>query len=330
MSGKSEIVSAIGADSGETAAIEPFAAALERHGLSLVRSGTDVLQINTGLLCNMRCRHCHLEAGPGRKEFMSRATMEAVIAFAGRHPFKAMDITGGAPEMVPDLPFLIERLTPLAPRIMLRTNLAALSAPASEDLLALCIARRIVLIASFPSTNASQTDAQRGAGTTEAGISMLKKLNEAGYGVEGTGLELNLVSNPVGAFLPAAQAQAERKFRQDLARKWGITFNNLHTFGNVPLGRFRTWLVESGNYKRYMKTLAEGFNPCTVKGLMCRTQLSVSWDGTLYDCDFNLAAGRFFAGRRVHVTQADAMPAPGSPIAVGDYCYACTAGSGFT
>jgi radical SAM/Cys-rich protein len=330
VAGERDIVSCVGADLGEAAAIEPFAAVLERHGLSLVRGDTNTLQINTGLLCNLRCRHCHLEAGPGRQEFMSRATMEAIIAFARRVPFQVIDITGGAPEMVPGLPFLIEGLAPLAPRLLLRSNLSALAGTEGMDLLDLCIAKRLVLMASFPSTNPSQTDVQRGPGVAEAGTAMLKTLNAEGYGVEGTGLELNLVSNPAGAFLPVSQAAAEKKFKRDLSRKWGITFNRLYTFANVPLGRFRTWLVDSGNHERYLKTLADGFNPCTVEGLMCRTLLSVSWDGALYDCDFNLAAGRFLAGRRIHVSEIDGMPAPGSPIAVGDYCYACTAGSGFT
>ncbi|RJP24351.1 MAG: radical SAM/Cys-rich domain protein [Deltaproteobacteria bacterium] len=310
--------------------MDPFAVTLERHGLSLVRGETHALQINTGLLCNHRCRHCHLEAGPDRREVMSRETMAAVIAFADRFPFRVVDITGGAPEMVPDLPFLIEGLAPRTARLMLRTNLTALAAPARERLLSLCIRRRVVLIASLPSTNPSQTDAQRGTGFAEQGIAALGKLNAAGYGVEGTGLELDLVSNPTGAFLPVPQAQAERKFRRDLLRKWGITFNNLYTFGNVPLGRFRSWLAESGNFDRYMRTLADGFNPCTVEGLMCRTQLSVSWDGHLYDCDFNLAVGRHQGARKSHVSELRELPSPGSTIAAGNYCYACTAGSGFT
>ena len=277
--------------SGRPVAVEPFAATLERHGLSLVRGEVHTLQINTGFLCNLRCRHCHLEAGPDRREVMSRETMSAVIAFAERFRFQAIDTTGGAPEMVPDLSFLIEGLAPIAPRLMLRTNLAALAAPAREGLLALFI---------------------------------------VGYGVEGSRLELNLVLNPVGAFLPATQAQAEARFRRDLLRKWGVTFSNLYTFGNVPLGRFRQWLADSGNYDRYLRTLADGFNPCTVEGLMCRTQLSVSWDGYLYDGDFNLATDRYLEGRKAHVSEIRRLPPPGTPIAVGDYCYACTAGSGFT
>ena len=325
-----KISAGIEAGVGERAGVEPFADILARHGLSLVRDRVHTLQVNTGYLCNLRCRHCHLEAGPGRKEIMSLETMAAIVSFARRFPFQVVDITGGAPELVPDLPFLVEGLAPLAVRLMLRTNLSALSGAASGALLALIVAHRLVLVASFPSTNPSQSDAQRGAGATEAAIAGLKELNGAGYGVEGTGLELDLVVNPVGAFLPGSQESAERKFRRDLLRKWGVTFNHLHAFANVPMGRFRTWLLRTGNYERYMKTLAEAFNPCAVERLMCRTLLSVSWDGFLYDCDFNLAAGRPAAGRKIHVSDVRDLPPPGAPIAVGEYCYACTAGSGFT
>jgi radical SAM/Cys-rich protein len=239
---------------------------------------------------------------------MSRKTMEEIVSFARRFPFQALDITGGAPELVPGLPFLIEGLAPLAPRLMLRTNLSAMDGPARESLLALCAAHRVVLVASFPSTNPTQADAQRGAGVTETAIAVLKRLNAAGYGVEGTGLELDLVSNPVGAFLPVSQESAERKFRSDLLRKWGIGFNHLHTFANVPLGRFRTWLLRTGNYERYLKTLSEAFNPSAVERLMCRTFLSVSWDGFLYDCDFNLAVERPLGDRRVHVSDLRELP----------------------
>jgi len=310
--------------------IEPFADTLARHGLSLARDRVHTLQVNTGYLCNLRCRHCHHEAGPGRNEIMSRATMEAVVSFARRFPFQAVDVTGGAPELVPDLPFLVDGLAPLVPRLILRTNLSAVSGAEWESLLALCVAHRVVLVASFPSTNPSQADAQRGAGTTETAIAVLKRLNAAGYGVEGTRLELDLVSNPVGSFLPMPHDSAERKFRHDLLRKWGVAFNRQHTFANVPLGRFRDWLLRTENNERYMKTLTDAFNPSAVEGLMCRTLLSVSWDGCLYDCDFNLAADRPVAGRKIHVSDVRDLPSPGAPIAIGEYCYACTAGSGFT
>jgi radical SAM/Cys-rich protein len=322
--------SGVGTGVTEAAGVLPFADTLSRHGLSLVRDRVHTLQVNTGYLCNLRCRHCHLEAGPGRKEIMSRETMEAVVSFARRFPFRVIDITGGAPELVPDLPFLIEGLAPHTPRLMLRTNLSALRGAARESLLAGCVAHRVVLVASFPSTVPSEADAQRGAGATEAAIAVLKTLNAAGYGVEGTGLELDLVSNPVGASLPVSRESAERNFRDDLLCEWGVAFNHLYTFANVPLGRFRTGLLETGGLARYVNTLVEAFNPSSVEGLMCRTLLSVSWDGFLYDCDFNLAAGRPAAGRKVHVADVRELPPSGDPIATGEYCYACTAGSGFT
>src|SRR5512141_338757 len=330
VAGNREISQGSGTGVREEAGVEPFAAALERHGLSLIRGETTTLQVSTGYLCNLRCRHCHLEAGPGRAEIMSPETMAAVVSFARRFRFLAIDITGGAPELVPDLPVLVEGLAPFAPRLMLRTNLSAVNGAGRESLLALCVAQRVVLVASFPSTNLSQADAQRGAGVMEAGISALKTLNAAGYGVEGTGLELDLVVNPVGASLPVPQDSAERKFRHDLRLKWGVAFNRLYTFANVPLGRFRTWLLRTGKYERYVKTLTESFNPSAVDGLMCRTLLSVSWDGFLYDCDFNLAVDQPAGGSKVHVSDVRELPGPGAPIAIGDYCYACTAGSGFT
>jgi radical SAM/Cys-rich protein len=159
---------------------------------------------------------------------------------------------------------------------------------------------------------------------------MLRRLNEAGYGREGTGLELDLVSNPAGAFLPPGQAQAEERIRRELARKWGVSFNHLYTFANMPVGRFRAWLKISGNLDGYLEKLAGAFNPCTVEGLMCRTLVSVDWEGYLHDCDFNLARGLALGGKRRHVSELDGPPAPGTAIPTGDHCYACTAGAGFT
>jgi len=314
----------------EATAVEPFHQALERHGLKLQRGHTHTLQVNVGLLCDLACRHCHLEAGPGRPEVMNRATMDEVIAFARRCRFQLIDITGGAPELVPDLGWLLEQLAPLAPKLILRSNLTALAAAPGDELLEICRAHRVAIVASFPSTNAGQTDAQRGKGTGERSVAMLRKLNALGWGREGSGLELNLVANPTGAFLPATQGETEAKFKRDAERKWGIVFDHLFTFANAPLGRFRTWLKASGNYEGYMLKLARSFNPCTVEGLMCRSLVSVSWDGILHDCDFNIAAGLPFGGSPVHVSALNARPEAGTPIATGDHCYACTAGSGFT
>jgi radical SAM/Cys-rich protein len=310
-------------------ALEPFSDVLARHSLELRRGEAATLQVNVGPLCNQQCRHCHLEAGPDRADVMSPEIMDAVVAYAERVRFSSIDITGGAPELVPGADRLVERLASLTPRLLVRSNLTALAARA-ERWIPFLATRRVVLVTSFPSTDRGQTDAQRGEGTWATAIGMLQRLNAVGYGREGSGLELDLVANPPGAFLPPGQVQAEERTRRELARRWGITFNHLYTFANVPLGRFRTWLRASGNLAGYLERLARNFNPCTVDGLMCRTLVSVRWDGTVYDCDFNLACDLPLGGRRQHVSELTGVPPPGSPIATGDHCYACTAGSGFT
>jgi len=307
-----------------------FRETLMRHGLQLNRDRTTALQVNVGLKCDLACGHCHLEAGPRREEMMQRVTMDAVIDCARRFNFASIDITGGAPELVPEIDYLVRSLAPLTPRLVLRSNLVALNRGTGVELCELYRDLKVVLAASLPATNASQTEAQRGAGVWEKSISALKMLNGLGYGVEGSSLELDLVSNPAGAFLPASQQQAEKKFRSDLMRKYGISFNALYTFANVPLGRFLSFLERSGNLDTYLAKLADGFNPCTVAGLMCRTQLSVDWLGRLHDCDFNLAAGLAYGGEQNLISALSELPAQGTPIPVGDHCYACTVGSGFT
>jgi radical SAM/Cys-rich protein len=307
-----------------------FSQTLDAHGLELTRGETTTLQVNVGLICDLACRHCHLEAGPARPELMRGETVAAVIAGAGRLHFASIDITGGAPELLPALPRLIAGLAPLTPRLIVRTNLVALARPESAGLPELYRQHRVTLVASLPATNAGQTEAQRGGGVWDASIATLKELNGIGYGREGSGLELDLVANPAGAFLPPAQDQAERKFRGDLQRRHGISFNSLFTFANVPLGRFRDWLARSGNLDAYLVKLAGSFNPCTLPGLMCRSLISVDWDGYLYDCDFNLAAGLPHGAGRLHINDLVELPPPGTPIPTGDHCFACTAGSGFT
>jgi len=310
--------------------VESFSKTLAVHGLDLRREATTTLQINVGLRCNQGCRHCHLEAGPHRGEMMSWETAQEVIRFARRSAFPVIDLTGGAPELHPRLPQMIENLAPLTPRVMLRCNLTVLAEEKRDDLLEVCKANRVVLVASLPSLNASQTEAQRGRGVFLKSLATLKRLNEMGYGQPGSALELNLVSNPVGAFLPVSQAQAEKRFRQELRDKWKIEFNQFFTFANVPLGRFRDWLEQTGNLGGYLKMLASSFNPCTIESVMCRTLVSVGWDGYLYDCDFNLAKGIHLGGRKRQVSEMAGPPEPGEAIATSDHCYACTAGSGFT
>lgn len=310
--------------------LDPFRQTLARQALKLERGRTTTLQINVGLLCNQSCRHCHLGAGPDRQENMSTETAEEVIAYAERSGFDVIDITGGAPELNPNIRTLIKQLYSLAPRLMIRSNLSVLNDRERDELTGLLKDRRVVIVASFPSYNEAQSDSQRGKGVFQASIDALRKLNAMGYGQSGTGLELDLVSNPTGAFLPTPQGQMEQRFREVLKKKWGIVFNHLYSFANVPLGRFRQWLLQSGNLESYLQRLASRFNPCAVEGLMCRTLVSVSWDGTLYDCDFNLARDLPLGGTRTHVSHMEGPPEPGSAIAVGDHCYTCTAGAGFT
>ena len=316
--------------SPEPIIIMPFSLALSRHGLKLNRAKTHTLQVNVGSLCNQTCRHCHLSAGPGRKENMELGIVNEVVSYARRSCFETIDITGGAPEMNPGIGALIEGVFPLASRIMLRSNLSVLNDGKRDQLLKMLKAYRVVVVASFPSLNEFQFDSQRGDGIFQNSIDTLRKLNALGYAHDGSGLELNLVCNPTGAFFPPSQAETEKRFRKILKEKWGIVFNNLFNFANAPLGRFRQWLVKSGNFSAYMEKLSASFNPCAVEGLMCRSLVSVAWDGYLYDCDFNLAGGLVMGGHKMHVSEMPGPPEPYSHISTADHCYTCTAGAGFT
>lgn len=324
-SGRQKFFSAL-----EINGVTPFPQTLVNHGLTLVRGITKTLQINVGLSCNQVCRHCHLDAGPHRKdELMTKETMDHVIRFAAGNAFEVIDITGGAPELHPDLGSLIRMLRPHGKRLTLRSNLTALSEN-GEALMEVLRETDTGIVASFPSLSDAQTEAIRGKGCFESSVATLKKLNDMGYGKDASGLCLDLVVNPSGAFLPPSQESQEKRFRKVLKEKWGIVFNNLYTFANVPLGRFLKWLDDSGNFENYVEKLAAAFNPCTVDNLMCRTLVSVSWDGYLHDCDFNQASGQYMGNRKTHISQVHTPPEPDSPIATDYHCYTCTAGSGFT
>jgi len=301
-----------------------FREVLRASGLRLGKAAPVTLQVNTGYLCNLACRHCHLEAGPARTEVMGRRTMEETVALARRMRFETVDVTGGAPEMTPDIVFLLEGLAPLAEKRIFRTNLLALRD--NPELTGIFVRDRWTLAASLPSVKEFQVSAMRGQGVFAASLEMLKVLNDAGFGTGG-GLELHLASNPAGAFLPPDQCAAQKQFRKELDRL-GVKFDSLFVFANMPLGRFRKWLEKSGNLDGYMKTLRERFNASATQGLMCRTTVSVRWDGTLHDCDFNQAAGLPSLGAR-HVSEL-AGSEEGVEIATGEHCFACTAGSGFT
>ena len=307
-----------------------FAQRLSDHGLELTRGVTTTLQVNVGLACDLACRHCHLGAGPWQTELMTSAVIEDVIACAARIPFACIDITGGAPELLPELPYLLSGLAERAPKLIVRSNLTALSLPGSAALPELYRDLKVSVVASLPAVNASQTESQRGSGAWDTAIRTLQKLNVLGYGLAGSGLVLDLVSNPVGAFLPPAQAATEKRFRQELARRHDISFNRLFTFANVPLGRYLEWLESSGNLSVYREKLESCFNPSTLPGLMCRSLISVNWLGIIHDCDFNLAAGLQHGRAPLNISELHEVPSEGTPIPVGDHCFACTAGSGFT
>jgi radical SAM/Cys-rich protein len=308
----------------------PFYQTLTDNGLTLVREETTTLQINVGLLCNQICRHCHLDAGPHRNEMMDQRTMRQIVDFASSNSFDLIDITGGAPELHPLLPEFITTLAKLTPRLALRSNLTVL-ADKGMPLMSALKTNSVNLVVSFPSLNEVQTESIRGTGVFEKSITALQQLNGLGFGrPDNNGPNLDIVVNPSGAFLPPSQSGTEKRYHQVLKDKWDIFFNHLFTFANVPLGRFKTWLVESGNYDAYMQRLTASFNPCALDGVMCRSLISVSWDGQLYDCDFNQAAGLPLATRKTHITDIQSLPKPGNPIAIGDHCYTCVAGSGFT
>ena len=315
---------------GAPSRVEPFERLLSRYQLDLVRGETTTLQINVGLLCNLSCRHCHLEAGPSRVEIMDARTADEVMDYARRNRFRSIDITGGAPELNPHIGSLIGGLAAVTPHLLVRSNLTALDGAKWDHFIQCCKTHKVTVIASLPSLNPNQTDAQRGDGVFERSVTAFRTLNAAGYGVEGSGLVLALVANPVGAFAPASQSQAEKRYREVLQRKWGVAFNRLFSFGNAPLGRFQSWLRETGQSDDYLEGLAGRFNPDAVGSLMCRNTVSVNWQGYLYDCDFNIAVDMPLGGRKIHITEMAGLPPGGSPIAVADHCYACTAGAGFT
>ncbi len=307
----------------------PFAENLERRGLSLRRGRASGLQINLGLRCNQACAHCRLDAGPARAEIMSRRVMEQVADYAGRCRFETVDLTGGAPELHPGLPDLVRMLAPRAGRVVLRSNLTALLA-AGEPLMSFLAGQGTAVAASFPALTAEASEAQRGRGTFRASIECLRRLNGLGYGHPGSGLVLDLVANPSGPSLPRPESELEEEFRVGLGREWGIVFNRLYSFTNVPLGRFRGGLAATAELDGYMDLLSRAFNERSLEGLMCRSGVAVDWKGYVYDCDFNLPTGLYLGGARTSVAAMDGPPPEGQAIAVGDHCYACTAGSGFT
>ncbi len=315
---------------GTEPALEPFVERLEREALNVDRRGVEVLQVNVGKLCNQACRHCHVDAGPKRPERMDERTVRRILDLLEASPgVHTVDVTGGAPELNPWFRLLAGGARELGREVIDRSNLTVLFEPGQEDLAAFLADRGIRIVASLPCYTRDNVERQRGRGVFDKSIRALRLLNELGYGLPDGKLRLDLVFNPGGAGLPGAQAELEAAYRERLAADHGVRFHRLLTIANVPINRFREDLERSGRYGEYMDLLAGSFNPCAAREVMCRTLLSVSWTGGLYDCDFNQMLDLPAGEERRTVWDVESFEElERGPIALDDHCYACTAGSG--
>jgi len=292
-------------------------------------TGIEILQINVGYRCNLECRHCHVEAGPQRSEAMTRETMKQCLDVVKNHPIPIIDITGGSPELHPHFRWFLEECVALKRRVLVRSNGVILLDKEHEGLLDLYAGNQIEVVLSLPHVDPRVTDRQRGEGVFAGLIEIMHRLNEKGYGQDGSGLVLDLVHNPAGAYLPGSQAGLESLYRQAFHERFGVSFNHLFCITNMPIGRYLGYLLSTGNYEDYMRTLVRAFNPASLDGVMCKTTVSVGWDGRLYDCDFNQMLGLTIDhGVPDHVSAFEMGPLVDRQIVVGDHCYGCTAGSG--
>ncbi len=309
----------------------PFQQKMEESGLLPLRpTGITIFQVNIGKMCNQVCRHCHVDAGPDRKEIMTRETMEECLRVIDENlRLQTVDITGGAPEMNPNFRWFVEEISRLGRHIIVRCNLTILLANKKYyDLPQFFKQHKVEVVSSLPFYTQDRTDRQRGNGVFEDSIKALQMLNEAGYGKESSGLILNLVYNPAGAFLPASQTSLEKEYKEALFNKYGIVFNSLFTITNMPISRYLDYLLNSGNYENYMKKLTDAYNPSAAFNVMCRNTISVGWDGYLYDCDFNQMLELKVAGNSRHISQFNALDLNSRNIILGQHCYGCTAGAG--
>ena len=307
-----------------------FDEALRRHALApLTAGGVEVLQINVGKVCNQTCRHCHVDAGPDRRESMSQDTMALCLSALGRSSIPTVDITGGAPEMHPHFRWLVEEVRRLGRHVMDRCNLTILETPSHRDLPEFFARHQVEVVCSLPHLDATRTDKQRGDDVFGTSIAALRRLNALGYGDGRSGLRLVLVANPTGAYLPGEQGALEASYRETLAREHGVVFDQLFSLTNMPISRYLEWLVETDNLDEYLELLARSFNPAATRGLMCKTTLSVGWNGSLFDCDFNqMLEMPTHADAPQHVRDFDASRLEGRLIAVDRHCFGCTAGAG--
>jgi radical SAM/Cys-rich protein len=311
----------------------PFQESIKPAGFAdgkIKPTAIDIFQLNVGKLCNQVCAHCHVDAGPDKKlENMKRADFEICLDILSRYDIKTVDITGGAPEMNPHFRWFVEECTKLGKHVIDRCNLTIIVANKKyRDLPQFFAENKVEVVSSLPHYSATRTDSQRGDGVFEDSIEALQLLNAVGYGMENSDLKLNLVYNPTGIFLPGNQAALEADFKRQLQRKFGISFNQLYAITNMPISRFLDYLLAEGNYETYMQTLLDAFNPAAVSGVMCRNTISVSWDGYLYDCDFNQMLDLKVANPGQHISQFDFDALLARTVVLNQHCYGCTAGSG--
>ena len=310
-----------------------FAEKLAAHSLSLRRAHPEILQVNVGKLCNLTCMHCHVNAGPKRKEIMTRETVDRIVNWLAKTQIPTLDLTGGAPEMIPDFRYFIERVKKLLPskHVIDRCNLTILCEIGYEDLSEFMAINHVEIIASMPCYSPENVNAQRGEGVFEGSIAALRLLNSLGYGMNPE-LPLHLVYNPVGAFLPSSQAKLEADYKRELAAHFGIVFNKLYTITNLPIGRFASYLRHTNKLGDYMRMLIDAFNPATIEGLMCRNTISVGWRGEVYDCDFNQQLGMQWSSNGgnepLFLWDIDPDSLEDREIMTGDHCFGCTAGAG--
>ncbi len=310
-----------------------FAQTLHKHGTHLNRTPPEILQLNVGKLCNLTCTHCHVNAGPARKEIITAETIDRILPWFAQSPLLTLDLTGGSPEMVPDFRRLVTEVRKMTPqrRIMDRLNPTILSEPGYEWVADFLAEHEVEIIASMPCYEPKNVTAQRGDGVFDRSITAFQKLNTLGYG-SSPKLPLHFVYNPVGPKLPPAQAELQADYQEAMHENFGIVFNNLYTITNMPISRFSSWLRHQNALEDYMTLLRTNFNPATVSGLMCRNTINVSWQGQVYDCDFNqmleLPLKRLGESKPLYLWDLDPQDIQLPEIRLADHCYGCTAGCG--
>ncbi len=303
---------------------------MESDLFPLTPTNTSTFQINVGKMCNQVCKHCHVDAGPDRKEIMAKETMQQCLNVLLANPsLQTVDLTGGAPEMNPDFRWFVEEIKKMERHIIVRCNLTIIRANKKYyDLPDFFKMHGVEVVSSLPFYNKDRTDKQRGDGVFEDSIRALQMLNEVGYGLEGSELKLNLVYNPAGAFLPPSQDALEMEFKKALQKDYGIYFHSLYAITNLPISRYLDYLLQSGNYEKYMEKLLDAYNPTAAANVMCRSTISVGWDGFLYDCDFNQMLEMKVDSKSNHVSNYNNDFLQQRNIIVGQHCYGCTAGAG--